>query len=286
MTRAVWKGSISFGLISVPVELFTAVRDHRPRFRLLHSKDEAPVHLEHVCQREGRKVAWEDLVKGYEYEKGKFVVLTKEDFAAAAVEHSKTIDILDFVKKEAIDDRFFVTPYYLLPGKGGDRAYVLLRESLRETGRLAIGKFILRDAQHLVALDVVGDALVLTTMRYADELAPTSSFEFPAARLVRQQELAMGRSLIESLSSDWTPDKYSDEYKGNLERIIQGKLKGRRPHLEEIGAQPQEAEVIDLMDRLRRSLKLKAPAGAATRAARSARSSKKPAPRARRGQVA
>src|SRR5918995_2102096 len=126
MPRAMWKGAIAFGLVNIPVELYSATRDHRPKFRLLHAKDESPVSYERVCQSEGKAVAWEDLVKGYEYEKGQFVVLTKDDFRAAALEKSNTIQIQDFVEPAAIDDRFFETPYYLLPGKGAGTAYALL----------------------------------------------------------------------------------------------------------------------------------------------------------------
>src|ERR671935_439491 len=170
MARALWKGSISFGLVNIPIELYTAVRDHRPRFRMLHAKDKSPVKFERVCVRDGKPVAWEDLVKGFEYQKGHFVVMTKEDFRTAALEKTRTIDIVDFVKAEEIDDRFFETPYYLVPAKGGERAYALLRDAIRESGRIGIAKFILRDAQHLAALEVIDDALVLTIMRFADEL--------------------------------------------------------------------------------------------------------------------
>src|SRR5688572_9416384 len=162
MPRALWKGSIAFGLVSIPVELHTAVRDSRPRFRMLHAKDKSPIHFERVCAREGKPVAWEDLVKGYEYEKGHFVVLGKEDFRAAALEKSRTVDIRAFVKPDEIDDRFFETSYYLTPGKGGERAYALLREAIRETELVGIATIVLRDAQHLAALEVIDDAMVLT----------------------------------------------------------------------------------------------------------------------------
>src|SRR6476660_7930243 len=178
MARALWKGSISFGLVNIPIELHTAVRDHRPKFRMLHAKDKSPVRFERVCIRDGHPVAWEDLVKGFEYSKGRFIVLSKEDFQAAAVEKTRTVDILDFVKAEEIDDRFFETPYYLVPAKGGERAYALLREAIRESKRVGIAKFILRDAQHLAALEVIGDALVLTVMRFADELVDVEQFDF------------------------------------------------------------------------------------------------------------
>src|SRR2546423_1545116 len=171
MARSMWKGSIAFGLVNIPVELYSAVRDHRPKFRLLHAKDESPVQYERVCQEEGKPVAWDDLVKGYEYAKGQFVVLTKEDFKTAALEKTKTVDILDFVDPDDVDERYFETPYYLQPGKGSERAYVLLRDALRETGRIGIAKMILRDTQHLCAVETIKDALVLTMMRFSDELA-------------------------------------------------------------------------------------------------------------------
>src|SRR6266536_4404713 len=180
MARALWKGSISFGLVNIPIELHTAVHDHRPKFRMLHAKDKSPVRFQRVCVRDGNPVAWEDLVKGYEYEKGHFVILTKDDFQTAALDKARTVDIIDFVKAEEIDDRFFETPYYLVPAKGGERAYALLREAVRESGRIGIAKFILRDAQHLAAVEVIEDALVLSVMRFADELVDVAQFGLPS----------------------------------------------------------------------------------------------------------
>jgi DNA end-binding protein Ku len=258
MARALWKGSISFGLVNIPIELHTAVRNHRPKFRMLHAKDKSPIRFERVCIRDGHPVAWEDLVKGYEYEKGHFVVLTKEDFQAAAVEKTRTIDIIDFVKGAEIDDRFFETPYYLVPSKGGERAYALLREAIRESGRVGIAKFILRDAQHLAAVEVIQNALVLTMMRFADELVDAKSFEFPSDAGIRKPELDMAKALVNSLAAHWDPAKYTDQYRENLLRIIKGKLKGRKVHLKE-AAEPRQAEVVDLMERLRRSLEKSVP---------------------------
>src|SRR6476661_1879025 len=253
MARALWKGSISFGLVNIPIELHTAVRDHRPKFRMLHARDKSPVKYERVCIRDGQPVAWEDLVKGYEYSKGHFVVLTKDDFRAAAVEKTRTIDIIDFVKADEIDDRFFETPYYLTPAKGGERAYALLREAIRESGRIGIAKFILRDAQHLAAVEVIEDAIVLSVMRFADELVDASQFNLPAATGVRKAELDMAKALVNSLAADWDPSKYTDQYRENLMRIIQGKMKGKKVELEP-ATEPRQAEVVDLMERLRRSL--------------------------------
>ena len=164
MPRSIWKGSIAFGLVSIPVELHTAVRDHRPKFRMLHARDKSPVRYERVCQREGKPVAWEDLVKGFEYEKGQFVVLTKEDLKTAALSKDRAIDIMDFVKSDEIDDRYFETPYYLTPQKGSNHAYALLRDALKESGRVGIAKIIIREAQHLAAVEVIDDALVLTLL--------------------------------------------------------------------------------------------------------------------------
>jgi DNA end-binding protein Ku len=275
MARALWKGSISFGLVSIPVELHTAVRNHRPRFRMLHAKDKSPVRFQRVCARDGQPIAWDDLVKGYEYAKGHFVVVSKEDFQAAAVEKTRTVDIIDFVKAEELDDRFFETPYYLVPAKGGERAYALLREAIRESGRVGIAKFILRDSQHLAAVEVIEKAIVLSVMRFADELVDVSQFDFPTATDVRKPELEMAKALVNSLAAEWDPEKYSDQYRENLMRIIKAKIKGKTVDLEP-KAEPRQAEVIDLMERLRRSLEQ----GGRKASSRTAKaSSAKPAPR-------
>jgi DNA end-binding protein Ku len=229
------------------------VRDHRPKFRMLHASDKSPVKYERVCIRDGHPVAWEDLVKGYEYAKGHFVTLTKDDFKAAAVEKTRTIDIIDFVKADAIDDRFFETPYYLVPAKGGERAYALLRGAIRESGRIGIAKFILRDAQHLAAVEVIKEAIVLSVMRFADELVDVGQFDLPADSGIRKPELDMAKALVNSLAAEWDPAKYTDEYRENLLRIIKGKVKGKKVDLEPV-SEPRQAEVVDLMERLRRSL--------------------------------
>jgi DNA end-binding protein Ku len=282
MARALWKGSISFGLVNIPIELHTAVRNHRPKFRMLHAKDKSPVKFERVCIRDGHPVGWDELVKGYEYAKGHFVVLTKEDFQAAALEKTRTIDIIDFVKAEEIDDRFFETPYYLVPAKGGERAYALLREAIRESGRTGIATFILRDAQHLAAVEVIENAIVLSVMRFADELVDVSQFELPATQSVRKAELEMAKALVNSLAAEWSPEKYTDKYRENLMRIIQGKVKGKDVTLTPT-EEPRQAEVVDLMERLRRSLGQAGGAKRTTgksRAAKTKRASKRRSKRA------
>jgi DNA end-binding protein Ku len=253
MPRAIWKGAIAFGLVSIPVELHTAVRDHRPKFRMLHARDKSPIRYERVCQRDGKPVAWEDLVKGFEYEKGRFVVLTKEDLKAAALKKDRAIDILDFVKSEEIDDRYFETPYYLTPQKGSHHAYALLRDALGESGRVGIAKIIIREAQHLAAVEVIDRALVLTLLRFEDELVDTAPLEFPASEKVRKAELDMAKMLIDNLAAEWDPAKYSDEYRENLMKLIKARIKGEKPNLPSAEA-PPEGKVVDLMERLRQSL--------------------------------
>jgi len=273
MPRAIWKGAISFGLVSIPVELHTAVRDHRPHFRMLHARDKSPVRFERVCVTDGQPVAWADLVKGYEYAKGQFVVLAKEDFQAAAVEKTRRIDIIDFVNAEEIDDRFFETPYYLVPSKEGARAYALLREAIRDSGRVGIAKFIMRDAQHLAAVEVIDRAIVLSIMRFADELVDEGTLELPGDVEIRKPELEMAKALVNSLAAEWDPEKYTDAYLDNLMRIIKGKVKGKKVTLE-ASETPRKGEVVDLMERLRRSLDQ---AGAKSRPSKARASKKAPA---------
>jgi DNA end-binding protein Ku len=275
---AIWKGSLTFGLVNIPVELKTAVRADHISFRLLHQEDLSPVKYERICQAEGEPVPWNEVVKGYEYEKGKFVVLTDEDFKSAALEQSKTIDILDFVKEEEIDPRYFETPYYLVPGKGGDKAYALLREAIRQTGSIGIGKIIIRQTQHLTAVKVVGEALVLEIMRFANELVDAGEFNFPSREAVRPQELQMAEQLVANLAEPFDPTRYTDEYRANLMRIIKAKMKGKKPKLEEPAEETPDSGVLDLMSRLRASLEEGAGKKGAVRAKRkSVAAGRKPA---------
>jgi DNA end-binding protein Ku len=259
MARAIWKGTISFGLVTIPVELHPAVRENRPRFRLLHQKDLSPVEYRRVCQKDGKAVAWEDIVKGYEYEPGQFVVLTKDDFETAALEKSRTVHVLDFVKQAEIDDRFYDVPYYVLPSKGGEPAYAVLREALRAEDKVGVSRVMLRQVQHLAALGVVGDMLVLTLMRFADELVDLSEFHVPTHRDMRPKEVQLAKTLVGHLTSTWDPEQYKDDYNENLMRVIKSKMKGTAPRLKSSDA-PTPANVVDLMARLKESLAQRSPA--------------------------
>ena len=251
---AIWKGSLAFGLVNIPVELRTAVRADHISFRLLHQEDLSPVKYERVCQADGEPVPWNEIVKGYEYEKGKYIVMTDEDFKAAAIEGSKTIDIIDFVKEEEIDPRYFETPYYLVPAKNAEKSYALLREAIRSTGAVGIGKIIIRQSQHLAGIKVVGDALVLEIMRFSNELVDADEYTFPARDQVRPQELAMAEQLIGNLAEPFDPNRYTDDYRSNLMKIIKAKMKGKKPKLEEPEEESPDTGVLDLMSKLRASL--------------------------------
>lgn len=274
---AIWKGSLAFGLVNIPVELRTAVRADHISFRLLHEEDLSPVKYERVCQADGEPVPWNEIVKGYEYEKGKYVVMTDDDFKAAAIEGSKTIDIIDFVKEEEIDPRYFETPYYLVPAKNAEKSYALLREAIRSTGAVGIGKIIIRQTQHLAGIKVINDALVLEIMRFSNELVNESEYTFPSRDNVRPQELEMAEKLIDNLAEPFDPSKYTDDYRSNLMKIIRAKMKGKKPKLEEPEEEPAETGVLDLMSKLRASLEQgSAKKGARKRApARTRRTSKR-----------
>ena len=268
--RPLWTGALTFGLVNIPVSLHSAIQaKERVSFRLLHKKDLSPIRYDRVCQKENESVDWKDIVKGYEYNKGKFVVLTDEDFKAAAIESSKTIEIMDFVPADEIDPRYFETPYYLVPAKGGEKAYALLREAIKRTGTVGIGKITMRsNSLHLAGVKSIGDALVLEIMRFADELVNESDFAFPSDAGVRPQELQMAEQLVGNLSQSFDPTKYTDDYRANLMKIIRAKMKGKKIEVPE----PEEREstqVVDLMARLQESLELGKKRGS-SRAARGA----------------
>jgi len=284
MARAIWNGAISFGLVTIPVQLVSAVRNQRPRFHLLHAKDESPVRYQRVCEREEKPVPWDQIVKGYEYEKGEYAVLEKRDFERAALEKTDTIDVLSFVPAAAIDSRYYETPYYLAPGKGADRAYALLRETIRKTGKVGVVQLILRQSQHLAALSVKDDVFVLTLLRLADDLAETDSIKAPSAKGLRDSELALAARLVDGLAGPWRPEQYKDQYAANLSAIIAAKIKGKgaKPRLGAIGPSEPKGRVADLMERLRESLSANTNAREKPRAKARAKVNKKTAGRAHR----
>ena len=254
--RAIWKGSISFGLVNIPIALYPATRKEELKFRLLRKKDLSPVNYKRVAQKDGREVPWDEIVKGYEYEKGKFVVLSDKDFQRVDLEATQTVDIKDFVDLEEIDPMFFYKPYYLEPQKGGDKAYALLREALADGKKVGIAKVVIKTRQYLAGVKALKDALVLELMHFAEELADAEKLHVPKKTTVGKREKDMAEALVKSMTSKWDPEKYKDDYREALMEVIEEKVESGGEEIEE---KPKEkktpTKVIDLVSVLQESLK-------------------------------
>ncbi|WP_288393529.1 Ku protein [uncultured Herbaspirillum sp.] len=263
MRRALWRGAISFGLIHIPVELYTAEKHDELDFTLLDKRDLSPVGYKRYNKTSGREVAWENIVKGYQYEEGKFVLMSDEDLRQANVEATQSIDIQSFVEREQVPILYYEQPYFLAPAKGGEKAYALLRETLLASHRMAIAQIVIRTRQHLAALIPQGDMLQLITLRYPSELRAPDDLPVPSRKAkksaVSAQEVEMARALVEHMSTEWAPEQFHDSYRDDVLALIQNKIKRRQTH--EV-AQPEEAaaaagsgaKVVDLMALLKSSL--------------------------------
>src|SRR5688572_23364552 len=230
MARPLWKGAVAFGLVTVPVGLYSATeRAEKLSFHLLHKKDGARIDYKRFCEKEDKEVPWSEIVKGYEYAKGRYVVLTDEDFEKAQTPATQAFDIRVFVSADEIDFLYFDTPYYLAPlGKGAAKTYALLRDALEESGRVGVGTIVLRQREHLAALEPSGSALVLTTMRFAHEVRPPRALDLPKARHGYQaNELKLARQLIDALAAKWDPTDYKDTYTDVLKQVIRRKIGGK-----------------------------------------------------------
>jgi DNA end-binding protein Ku len=279
MARAIWKGSISFGLVNIPIALYPATRREELKFRLLRKSDLSPVNYKRVAEKDGKEVPWEQIVKGYEYEKGKYVVLKDEDFERVDLEATQTVDIQDFVDQEEIDPMFFYKPYYLEPQKGGDKAYALLRDALKDSNKVGIAKVVIKTRQYLAGVKPEDGALVLELMHFADELADTGKLHVPRKTEVGKRELNMAKSLIDTMSSKWNPQKYRDEYREALMEVIEEKVEAGGKEIEEKPRKaPKPTKVIDLVSVLQKSLEQTGAKKKAT--AESRRKQKQPAKRA------
>jgi DNA end-binding protein Ku len=261
--RAVWKGAVSFGLVYIPVHLHTAARDSALDLDLLDRRDFSPVGYQRYNKRTGKVVDWGEIVKGYEYRKGQYVALTEEDFRRANVEASQTIDIVAFVERADIPPEYYEQPYFLEPAEGGEKTYALLREAMRGSSKVAIGSFVIRGRQHFCAILAHERALMLNTLRFAEELVDASGLELPPASArpakVSAQELKMARRLVEEMTGKWKPEEFKDTYRRDLMRRIREKVRKRQTHeltpaVEAEEARPS-AEVIDLMEVLQKSLR-------------------------------
>ncbi len=253
--RAIWKGSISFGLVNIPIALYPATRKEDLKFRLLRAKDLSPVNYKRVAEKDGQEVPWGEIVKGYEYEKGKFVVLKDEDFQRVDLEATQTVDILDFVDLEKIDPMYFYKPYYLEPQKGGDKAYVLLRDALKNNKKIGIAKVIIKTRQYLGGVKPEGDVLLLELMHFAEELADPKQLKVPLKLEAGKREMDMARALITSMSSEWNPEKYHDDYREALMEVIEEKVESGGKEIEEKPkSKKTPTKVIDLVAVLQQSL--------------------------------
>jgi len=253
--RAIWKGSISFGLVNIPIALYPATRREELKFRLLRRSDLSPVNYKRVAEKDGKEVPWDQIVKGYEYEKGKYVVLKDEDFERVDLEATQTVDIQDFVDVDEIDPMFFYKPYYLEPQKGGDKAYALLRDALKDSNRVGIAKVVIKTRQYLAGVKPEDGALVLELMHFADELADTEKLHVPKKVEVGKREMNMAKSLIDSMSSKWEPEKYRDDYREALMEVIEEKVEAGGKEIEEKPRKaPKPTKVIDLVSVLQKSL--------------------------------
>ena len=254
---SIWTGALTFGLVNIPVSLASAVRSvEKTSFRQLHKDDLTPIKYERVCPADGEVVPWNEIVKGYEYTKGKYVVVTPEELAKVKTPSSKAVEMMDFVKSDEIDSRYFDTPYYLIPQKGGEKPYALLREALQNTDMVGIGKLTLRQKEHLVAVRAIGDALVLELMRFEEELVAPEDLRFPSSeeQKVRPQEVAMAEQLIGNLAEPFDPSKYHDEYEAKLKTLLRAKLKGKKIPDDGDDEKPERTNVLDLVARLQESL--------------------------------
>ena len=255
MARAIWKGNISFGLVNIPIALYPATRREELKFRLLRKSDLSPVNYKRVAEKDGREVSWDQIVKRYEYEKGKYVVLKDEDFQRVDLEATQTVDIKDFVDQEEIDPMFFYKPYYLEPQKGGDKAYALLRDSLKDTNKVGVAKVVIKTRQYLAGVKPEEGVLVLELMHFADELADAEKLHLPRKMEVGKREMNMAKSLIDSMTSKWEPEKYKDHYREALMEVIEEKVEAGGKEIEEKPRKaPKPTKVIDLVSVLQKSL--------------------------------
>ena len=251
MPRSMWKGAISFGLVTIPVSVYPATEEKTLRFNQLHDEDGGRIRMKRTCSVDGEEITFDHIVKGYEYEKDKYVVLTEDDFDKVPVESSRAIDIVQFVDLEEIDPMMYKKSYYLIPEETGAKAYALLREALSQENKVGVAKVSFRDKEHLAVLRFKGDAFVLETMYWPDEIRAAEFGDVNVDAKVRPQELEMAKTLIENLTSEWSPEEFTDEYREALLRIVEAKIAGEE--IEIVEAEPT-AKVVDLMEALKASV--------------------------------
>lgn len=292
MARPIWTGTLSFGLLNIPVKLMTGERRVDLSFRMLDSRNNAPIRYERVNAETGEEVPWKEIVKAFEYDKGSYVVIEEADIAAAAPDHKESVDIDTFVPLESIGPEFFEKPYVLEPGKKAEKGYVLLREVLKRTGQAGVGRVVIRTREYLAAVVPKDEALLLLILRFAQELVDPADYKLPEGGLekwkITTREVTMATQLIESMSSEWKPDDYQDDFRDRLSKVIEDRVKSKRVVRTPAAAEeslPENAatNVIDFADLLKRSLEKKGAKPAPAKKAATKKAAKKTTARKRTG---
>ena len=267
MAHAIWSGAINFGLVTIPVKLQTAIRTNDLRFNFLHKKDEGRINNVRRCSLDGKDVAYGDLVRGYEYEKGKYVIISDDDLKSVSVEATQSVDIVQFVDLSEINPMFFDKPYYLEPEKRGRHAYALLREALRDSNKVGVAKVVIRSKEHLAALKPNGDALVLELMHFADEIVDQSTLDFPASETPAENEMKVAKMLIDTMSEPFDASKFRDTYREEVLTMIEARAAGQEAPKGKAAPAPR-SNVVNLMDVLQKSLEESKKRSSASAAAR------------------
>ena len=266
MARALWTGSISFGLLNIPVQLMPAEKRTDLRFHLMDARNKARVRYERINAETGEEVPWHDIVKAFEYKKGDYVVLEKEDLKAAAPQSSQSVELESFIPADAVDIEYFERPYYLVPPKKAEKGYVLLRETLKELNRVGLARVVIRTREYLSLLLPRGPALMLVLLRYPQELIPAEEYSFPEGSLssykLGKRELDMARQLVQAMSSEFKPSEYRDEFREKLTKAIAERMKHKGARVEKPAEEePESGKVVDLMAVLKKSLEQNAQQG-------------------------
>jgi DNA end-binding protein Ku len=252
--RPIWNGVLSFGLINIPIKVYSATAGVEMDLRMLHKTDLSPIRYAKVCRKDGKELSMDDIVKGYEYQDGDYVVLTEEDFKRANVERTQAIDVVDFVKESEIDTIYFEKPYYLEPDKGAGKAYSILRESLRKSRKVGVAKFVLHNREHLGIIKPHANLIVLEQMRFEDEVKAPDKLELPKHESIRGKELTMAMSLIDHLTEKFDISDYHDNYRKDLDALIKNKIKGHESVKVKDVKSPVPTKSADLMVLLKQSL--------------------------------
>lgn len=250
--RSIWKGAINFGLVNIPVRMYSASQEKELKFVLLHKKDLSEIRYARICKNEDKEVPWDEIVKGYEYQKGDFVVMNDEDFEKADLIRTKSIEIMDFIVESEIDSIYYTKPYFLEPEKGADNAYALLRDALTKSKKVAIAKYVLRNREHIAVIKSLDNVLVLNQMRYNNELTIPTDLKLPAMKKNSTKEMDIALQLIDQLTVTFNPENYHDTYTEEMKKIIDKKSKGQKIHPK--GQEPKASKVQDIMSLLKESL--------------------------------